>query len=136
VKYKERDALVASLREAADFFESKGLELPFDVGVSMSAWTPTYSRKTYGKVDARVSKHLLKKAVRAMKPVQKKYTAGSLHVIRKFGTLEFTLFASRDIACRAVPTGNKIIHAASHTPEWTEDEIEWVCTDPLLKETA
>ena len=136
MKYKERDALVRDLREAADFFEEKGVELPFTVNVTMSAWSPMYERKGYDKLDTRSQKRLLKKAVRAMKPVRKNYSGATLYVKRKFGKIELSLMSSREVACRPVPTGNKIIHAAQVIPARTEDEIEWVCTDPLLKETA
>jgi len=138
MKYKQRDELVESLRELADFLDEKGLEIPFDISVSVSAYMPYYSRVTpYGELTAKEKKAILKRAVRALKPVVKEYDNTTLRVKRKFGNkINFSLSVSREVACKAVKTGNKIIHAASYIPERVEEEVEWVCTDPLLKETV
>jgi len=112
MKYKERDALVASLREFIEFLEEKGHELPLRLDITLNGRVSHYHPKTLTERDPRERKRELKKAVRLLKPVRKEYSGSSLSVIRKFGNLSFTV------------------------PGRTEEEVEWVCTDPLLKETA
>jgi hypothetical protein len=136
MKYKQRDALVHDLREFIDFLEEKGHELPITIDVTLSGRVRHYDPKTYSERDPRERKRELKQTVRLLKPVKKEYSGSSLNVTRKFGKLSFTVYVSREIACKMVKTGNKIIHAGTWIPERTEEEVEWVCTDPLLKETA
>ena len=41
MRYKDRDKLVASLREAADFIEEKGIELPigtYDINLGITTY--------------------------------------------------------------------------------------------------
>lgn len=133
MKYKDRDELVSSLRELADFVEEKGLDLPVPLSVHVTAQLPYYERKTFEKLAPAVSKRMVKQIVRTLKPVEKKYSGGSLELRRKFGTIPFHMYVNREVVCKQVKTGNKIVHAAHYIPERVEDEVEWVCTDPLLK---
>jgi len=137
MKYKERDELVASLREFADFIEDRGLDMPIVPEVYVSGTLPYYERKTFNQLDNKQKKAILKRLIRAIKPVKKKYADQTLYISREFGKkITMKISVSRDVACRAVPTGNKIIHAATYIPERVIEEVEWVCTDPLLKESA
>jgi hypothetical protein len=118
--------------------DEKGLEIPFEISVTATGYLPYYARtKVFEELTAKEKKAMVKRAVRALKPVVKEYNSGSLYVKRKFGKkINFSFSVSRDVVCKAVKTGNKIVHAASYIPERVEEEVEWVCTDPLLKETA
>ena len=135
MRYKDRDALVASLREFADFLDTPaGLELPAVPSVTLSLYLPYYRHKSpYGEIDTKEKKAMVKKLVRLLKPVRKEYSSDSLKILKEFGTLRLRTEVRRDIVCKAVPTGNKIVHAAHYIPERIEEEVEWVCTDPLLK---
>jgi len=135
MKYKERDKLVVSLREAADFIEDHGVELRLDkIQVYMSAYLRTYSRGVFENRDPKDIKRDLKRVVRTLKPVEKAYSDSTLYVRRKFGeSIKLEIPISREVACRRVETGNIIKHAASYIPAREEKEVEWVCTDPLLR---
>ena len=134
MKYSQRDNLVASLREAADFIEAHGIDLPFDISsVSMGAHIATYDRKTYEKRDPKEMKRDLKQAVRILKPVKKEYYGSTLYIKKQFGVISLSLTASRDVACKQVKTGKIILKEAVMIPASMEEEIEWVCTDPILR---
>lgn len=136
MKYKSRDNLVSSLRELADFIENRGVELPIEISVTASAYMPYYSRdkkRKYELMPDKEKKALIKQVVRVLKPVDKNYSGSYLTISRKFGIIPFSISVSRDVVCKKVPTGNKIIHAARYVEGYVEEEVEWVCTDPLLK---
>jgi hypothetical protein len=104
VKYKDRDKLVADLREFADFIERRGLDLPLD-GVS------EYNRmvliqRFYVESEAK------DKMIRAAKNVgsaEKKYRLGDLE-LRKYMTnrlVELRFETAQENVCtkRVVGTG-------------------------------
>jgi len=139
MKYKDRDNLVAGLRELADFVEDRGIELPIDISVSATAYMPYYSRKnrkSYNAISEKEKKAIVKQLIRVMKPVKKEYHGNYFTITRLFGKIKFSLSVDRGVVCKKVPTGNKIIHAARYVEEIVEEEVEWVCTDPILKATA
>jgi hypothetical protein len=134
MKYSQRDNLVASLREAADFIEAHGIELPFNITVSLGAHIATFDRKTYESRDPKEMRRELKQAVRILKPVKKEYYGSTLYVKKRFGTaIELSLTASRSVACKQVKTGKTTLVPAVLLPARMEEEIEWVCTDPILR---
>jgi len=139
MKYKDRDEFVASLREMADFFEARGHELPIEPpAIYMTGYVRQYDARSFTERAAKDRKRDVKTLIRAFKPVRKKYYDTTFHIVKKFGRLEMTISVSRGVVCKAVPTGNKIItEAQTQTiPRSVRDEVEWVCTDPVLKETA
>jgi hypothetical protein len=136
VKFKERDELVAGLRELADFLDGPGIAMP-EPSITISVWVSDYEAGSYRKLTDIERRRNLKSLVRLLKPVEKKHEGGTLRVVRAFGPrLKLTVTVSREIACKRVPTGNTIKHAAYVSPAYQEEEFEWVCTDPLLKESA
>ena len=134
MRYKERDALVESLRKLADFLEDRGVEMPVnDITLAATIYLPYYQRQTFEQLSAKEKKSITKQMVRILKPVKKDYQGTQLTISRQFGTkLNLRMSVAREVVCKAVKTGNKIVHAAHYSPEIVEEEVEWVCTDPLL----
>jgi hypothetical protein len=120
VKYKDRDNLVSSLRELADFIEDRGIDLPMDYFVGFKLTTYLYNKE---------------KATRAAKALGKASKVWSEHYLdlqRKFGeaiTLEFTI--NRNNACTVKEVGEKVI-PEQVIPERVEKIYEYDC-DPILQ---
>jgi hypothetical protein len=130
MRYQDRDALVAGLREAADFIEARGVELPintYDIECGVTTWM-------YG--DAFENRLKLRKIAKVLGKAEKVYSGGYFDIKRNFGPFHIKFTADRKVVCEAKVVGQKVIPAREATPEKIVDKIEWVCTDPLLKETA
>lgn len=127
---KQRDEMVSSLRQLADFIEEKGEDLPY-LNVSIGAYE-------YGDYDETTYKHLpdtikakMAGYARALKPCKKDFSGQSFALTRKFGILTVRIAAEREKVCRKIVTGTKVVPAYT-IPERIEEEAEWVCDEPLL----
>lgn len=136
MKYSEVRDTVRGLRELADFVEAHGLELPgsfelcsgynflFD-DVSYS-WDPLRHPKT-AREKARIIAKLLGKA-------DKVYEGNYLELHRRFGSILVQFNVARDKVCE-----RRVVEVIEHPeeivlrPAYTEEIVEWVCDEPLLK---
>lgn len=136
--------LAQGLRELADVFEmhgGKSLPLP-PWGVSVEINVTKHEdedRPWDSPIDGEATRSALKKAIRGMGRGRKEKIFNDYQFLakREFpGAVTLKVTASREGVCRKVPTGNKIIHAATthYIPEREEEEFEWVCDDPILKD--
>jgi len=83
MRYKERDALVESLRELADFLEDRGVEMPVnDITLAATIYLPYYQRQTFEQLSAKEKKSITKQMVRILKPVKKDYQGTQLTISR------------------------------------------------------
>lgn len=127
--YKQRDDLVASLRELADFVERKGLELP-ELDVSATAWPSDYDPTTWQTVEGRGRK-IMRRVAKALAPCFKDYNGDYFSLARKFGVISLKITTSRNKVCERKVVGFKEIPERV-LPAMTEEVVEWVCTDPIL----
>jgi hypothetical protein len=130
MRYKDRDKLVASLREAADFIEEKGIELPigtYDINLGIT---------TYLFGDNFENRLKLRQIAKVLGRSKKNYVGDYFDISRKFGSFYLKFSAKREAVCEAKVVGKKVIPAREAVPEQIVDEIVWVCTDAVLKETA
>lgn len=130
MKYKHQRELVEGLRALADFIEQHP-ELPITYP------SQTFTHWLYDESDGRTAKEQMATAARAMGNASKVYTGSYFDLRKKFGkhiTLEFT--ANRENICKRVVTGHKLVPAKlvpeKMTPARIEEEVEWVCDEPLL----
>lgn len=131
MKYKDRDDLVAGLREFADFIEEKGLELPIrEARMHLSPWLfDDYVWKNRKR--SRTAKEKLRRAVLAIGKAEKNFEGGSFKLIRSFGPITLQFQLSRQEVCE------KRVIARKQIPEqvieaYEEEVVEWICTDPIL----
>lgn len=133
MKYKERDELVSSLRELADFVEKKGLDLPF-LSVTATAHITDYDQN-FATVEGK-AKRLMANAARALAPCTKDYSTYYLQLTKKFGDVKVEVTTYRDKVCKKVPTGEVKLVAETKYVETgnmiQEEQFEWVCDEPLL----
>jgi hypothetical protein len=118
MKYKDRDNLADSLRELADFIETRGIELPLDYFSGYKLCNFLYSKE-----DAR-------RAVKALGKVDKVWEDRYLDIRRKFGCITFEFTINRNNACTVREVGEKVIPEMV-IAERTEKVYEYDC-DPLL----
>jgi len=72
---------------------------------------------------------------RAMAPCSKE-VAGPFYMLeRQFGPLTFTVNFSRGDVCERVVVGSRFVEEKI-IPSRTEDVVEWVCPDSILKAVA
>ncbi len=98
-------------------------------------------RKTY--IYAKSTEDL-RDLVRGLGSCEKNYLGETLYVEKNFGPrVELNVTASRELACRKIKTGEKIVPAhvvpaepEHEVPEQVVEEFEWDCSDPLLAETG
>ena len=132
LKYSDRDNLVAGLREAADFIEARGLELPIEMYSPFS-----FGAYFYGEEEAVKAK--LKRAAKGMGSAEKDYSGSFFKLVKKFGsgTVVLKFEAPREKVCvkRVVSTRTiprRIFVEVPNETEEVEDKVEWDCNDPLL----
>lgn len=129
MKYAQRDELVSSLRELADFIEDKGLELP-ELDVRIQGIVYKWSPSSFESDDDR-PRRVMRQAAKALGHAQKNHGSYYFDLTRKFGCIKLEISTPRENICEKVVVGKKVIPAYS-SPEKIVDEIEWVCGDPLL----
>ena len=128
MKYKDRDELVAGLRELADFVEAHGLEIPSEMRVQ-STYNFLYDDHNgrTGREKARIIAKILARGGRAEKNFQGSY----LELVRRFGPIKVEFNVNREQVCvkRVVET---VEVPEAIIPAYTKEVVEWDCIDPLL----
>ena len=129
MRYKERDELVAGLRELADFVEKHGQEIPSEINVN-SNYNFLYD-STDGRTGREKARIIAKVLSRGGK-VEKKFQGSYLELVRRFGPIKVEFNVAREQVCvkRVVET---IVHPERVVKGYTEEVVEWDCIDPLLK---
>ena len=132
MKYSDKDNLVAGFREAADFIEARGLELPIEM------YSPfTFGNFFYGEEDK--VKAQLRRAARGMGSAEKSYVSTMFKLVKTFGngTVQLKFEAPREKVCtkkvvstRTIP--KRVFVEIPNETEEVEDVVEWDCNDPLL----
>jgi len=141
MKYSERDELVESLREFADYLENdrRAMELDCPYMIDVSQYIHVYGKdadgnKDYTKVDEFETRMEMRKLAKALAPCKKDYSSSSFELRRNFGTkLKVRISTSRAAVCERKVIGTKTIPEKTYTePERVEEEVEWICSDSLL----
>lgn len=129
-----REDLVQGLRDLADFIEENP-EVPVGEYASVSLYEYVYDE--YEEYDyetvTKTAMQQMKELARLLKPCKKDYAGSQFTLQKDFGehvTLEFA--TNRANVCERKVV-EKIEHPASIREAWTEEKVEWVCNDPLLK---
>lgn len=137
MKYKERDELVADLRELANVIEQYGHRLPLELPYFPLAITERFYEDDEGKPSP---KEQLKKAARILPGKVEKDMEHSDYEIKwkaKNGRCEIVFETSKENVCVKKVVGVEKVQKWESKPvegEFTEREIvEWECTDSLLK---
>ena len=130
MKYKDRDNLVAGLREAANFVEVHGLQLP------LKSYETDCKITSYLLGSEIESRALLRKVAKIMGRAEKDHSGSHFHLRKRFGPVSLEFISNRNAVCTPIVVGKKVLPAIEATPEREVDDVEWVCTDPLLKESA
>jgi hypothetical protein len=141
MKYKERDRLVAELRELADFIEERGLMLPntyhspeinlylTDTDYVRNAETDSYE----SVLNEPKTKQNLKRTLDALGSCEKEYTDERIAIEKKFecsGRVMIRATVDRSLACKRVVVGQKL-EQAKFVPAKLVDEVEWQCDEGL-----
>jgi hypothetical protein len=139
MKYKERDALVAGLREFADWIETnpRAIELP-SLRVWCNEYVYKYSKRPDGstnwsEVDEFETRLAMRNITKILGSCKKDYVGGLFSVAKNFGPVKLSFHTSRSSICRKV-VKETIEHPAETRviPARTEEVVEWVCDDPIL----
>jgi hypothetical protein len=133
MRYKDRDDMVKGLRDLADLIEEKGLELP----IPSSYYPTTFGFHLY-ESDRIPPKENLKRVAKVLGKAEKKYVFDDFRLTKDFGKYVRLSFATaRDQICQKVVTGTKLVpkREVIEIPNQfeTEEIVEWVCDEPLLK---
>jgi len=141
MKYKERDRLVAELRELADFIEERGLMLPntyHHPQISLYLTETDYVRNDEtneyeSTLNETRTKQNLKRALDAFGTCDKEYTDKRIAIEKKFecsGRTMIRATVDRSLACKRVVVGQKLEQAV-FVPAKMVDEVEWQCDEGL-----
>src|SRR5690349_15041942 len=138
MKFKEQKELVSDLRELADFFERpEAIVLPkIDLRFyhSLNMWSWDKVTKKY-EPDYKKSLARIKAIARTIGKCEKNWTSDNFEVIKQIGkNVKLEWIVNREVVCKKVFTGNKIIHPAHiyTTPERVEEEYTWECEEVSL----
>ena len=110
----ERELFIKGLRDFADFLQEH----------------PSVKVPSYVSIDAFV--HTREDIIEQAKlgHWQKVYNDTWFSLHKEFApTLVYNINTERDVVCKRVVKGTKTLPA---TPERTVEDVEWVCTEPLL----
>lgn len=128
MRYRDRDKLVASLREAADFIEQNGLKLPisdYDIDVRLTTYL-------YDSPELGTAKEQLRKIAKVLGKSEKDYSGSYFNLKKIFGCFALEFTANREAVCTKKVVGMKTVPAFSQ-PEREVEVVEWECEDPILK---
>lgn len=139
--FKERDKLVARLRELADFVEARGHLIPgspyhpttLSVTMTHTDYVRDPETNEYGPViDEAKTKQNLKRTLAALGTCSKDYREDRLVLTKKYsdGTEMVRAAADRSIACKRVVVGQKLQPATLIQAKMV-DEVEWQCDEGL-----
>lgn len=127
MKYKDRDELVAGLRQLADFIEAKGVELPISYYPSVKLMDFVYDSRTRGTAVQQMGR-----AAKTMAPCEKTWEPDYLNLKRKFGRLvELELSTNRRNVCERRVVGVEEVPERV-IPASTREIVEWDCAPALL----
>lgn len=131
MKYKDRDELVASLREFADFIENKGLDLPILMPhMKLTSWLyDDYEDSSYD--NPTTAKEKARRAVLALGKAEKNWSEGWLDIRKDFGCIELEFTISRESVCERKVVGFKDIPERVIEAQ-RQEIIEWECVDSIL----
>jgi hypothetical protein len=113
-----REAVIAGLRELADFLEAH----------------PTLPAATMGRTIIYVEdKALLAQVAREGGSWRKDFSENWFSLEKSFGGgVQLDVYTDRAKVCRAVVVGKEMLPAVAALPEREVDKIEWVCDDAVL----
>lgn len=121
-KQNERDEVCRGLREVADFLEDNP-EAPLPSG-QLGIWLSGGSN----------SKTALAAVARTEGKWKKEYSAYAFTLSQMFHGIRLAYMTSRGEVCERVVTGKKLIPLHTSTiEEHYEDEVEWKCSESILK---
>jgi hypothetical protein len=134
LKYKERDGLVAGLRELANFIEDRGLDLP----IKLHSWNEFTLNTWFYESDEVDPKVQLQRAARVLGRADKNFQYSTFELTKKFGDyIKLKFSCDREKVCRKVVTGTKQVQKRVYVDIPNEfvnvEEVEWICDEPLLK---
>jgi hypothetical protein len=135
VKYKERDELVAGLRELADFIENNGIGLPITYRMTYTAYVNQYDRDS-GNVDEQATKAELQRIAKILGDCQKDYGSYDFTLSKKFGRLVAMKFSgNREAVCEMKIVGYKEVEEREYVVVGKKQEpiYETICK-PLLED--
>lgn len=119
----KKEDLAKACREFADYLDARDFgELDFT--------SPTFLIRA--ETPAEFKKH-----ARAMGSFEKSADAGYFNAIRRFGEIKLELFIVRDLVCKRIEKGTRIIPGEPErvipaTPDRTEPMYEYECPDTIL----
>lgn len=130
MKYSERDALVADLREFADLIEKVGHKLPIEIYYPF-----TLSNFIYG--DEGTSKAKMVKAAKNLGSCEKDYRSDyfSLKKLMSNGHVGIKFETARKNVCTPKVVGTEKVEKSVFVKTGVfedKDIIEWECNDSLL----
>lgn len=133
MKYKDRDELVAGLREFADFIEEKGLELPLEYPhMKLTQYVYNNYRKLDFKEIEGSDKAKMRRAALTLSRAEKIWGLYYFDLRREFGPVSIVFSIAREKICEKKVVGVKE-HPEQIIPAHTEELIAWECLDPILK---
>lgn len=135
MKYEHQRELVEGLRAMADFIE-ENIELPveFEPEVKLNVWLYNDSRYNQDIQHHRTAREKLAVAAKILGKAEKRHLSAYFDLVKKFSkcvSIEYTI--DREMVCKRVVTGKKIVPAETYErPEREEEIVEWICDEPIL----
>lgn len=132
MRYKAAQELADGLRELADFVETVGPKLPVDLDAPyLTAWV----FDDYKGVEAKhwlTAREKMRRIVKLVGKADKVYKENYFDLRKYFGPIKLEFTTNRANVCERKVVGTKEIpeHVVAAR---TEDIVEWVCNDPLLR---
>jgi hypothetical protein len=135
MKYSKVKEMVAGLRELADFLEERGHLLPVDY-LSINVHDYIFDDSVYSNRQHKMTaQEKMRVLAKALDKAEKHYQGDYFDLRRKFGPIQLEFTVSRDKICERVVVGTKEVPERV-VPARTEEIVEWVCNDPILREDA
>jgi hypothetical protein len=134
LKYKEREELVAGLRELADFIENNGIGLPNTYRMTYTAYVNQYGKN--GEVDEQATKKELQRIARILGDCDKQYGSYDFTLTKSFGRMVQMKFSgNREAVCELKIVGYKEVDKHEYIKIGTEQQpvYETICK-PLLED--
>lgn len=131
MKYRDRDELVKSLRDYADFIEEKGIELPIRYpNMTQLTWIyPEYDEN--GEPIEQSAATQMANIARTLGSCKKDWSKDFLDISKNFGVVKIQFTVNRKGVCKKNVV-DTIQHEERVVPAWTEEVIEWECAPSLL----
>lgn len=151
MKYAELDKVIEDTEEFLSWLKvnrEKLVTLPqFGYyGLSSTSYVNEYETdengyKDYQKYDESASRSKLASIARVLGSCEKKYDSINFTLVKKFGsTFTLKFVTNRESVCRKVVKSTKLVQKREFVDVpgqyVTEEEVEWICDDPLLRTEA